>query len=141
MKDRPAGVTMIVILFFVLGGLSLLWSGLVFGVGGVGSLVGGLLGAERVAGFGDSTAWSGFLGLLAAVLQIVVAFGLLGMMRWAWVLALVGVGVTVIQGIVGMFTGGLYGFMCGGIGLIIPAIILIYLLRPGIRKAFENQNS
>jgi len=127
---------MIVILYFILGFLSLLWSGLVFGIGGISSLFGGLFGAEQVAGFGDTTAWSGFLGLLSAVLQIVVAFGLLGMLRWAWYLALIGAGVTVVQGIVGMFTGGLYGFMCGGIGLVVPVIILIYLLQPGVRKSF-----
>ena len=148
MKDRPAGVTMIVILYFVLGFLSLLWSGLAFGVGGLSSLVGGLFGADQLAVFGDSTAWTGFLGLLAAVLQIVVAFGLLGMMRWAWALALVGVGVTVIQGIAGMFTGGLYGFMCGSLGLIVPLrvarvedlsrllaseVVLVYLVVAGDR--------
>ena len=136
MKERPAGVTLIVILFFVLGIVSLLWSGLLFGVGGLSAFLGGIFGGGPVAAFGTSTAWSGFLGLIGAVLQIVVAFGLLGMRKWAWYLALIGVGVTLIQGLFGMFGGGIFGFMCGSIALILPVIILIYLLRPAIRKAF-----
>jgi len=45
-EQRPAGITLIVILFFVLGSLSLLWSGLIFGWGGLSSLFGGLFGGE-----------------------------------------------------------------------------------------------
>ena len=139
MERRPAGITMIVILFFLLGGLSLLWSGLIFGVGGISSLFGGLFGAEPVTAYGQSTAWSGFLGLITAVVQIVVAFGLLGMKKWAWILALVGAGLTVFQGLVGIFNGGVFAFMCGSIGLVLPLIILIYLLNPEIRSAFDAQ--
>ena len=136
MKERPAGVTIIVILYFILGFLSLLWSALVLGIGGLSSLFGNLFTAEGLLSFGAETAWTGYLGLFAAVVQIVVAFGLLGMLRWAYVLALIGVGITIVQGLVGMFGGGMFGFMCGSIGLIIPIIILVYLLRPAIRKAF-----
>jgi hypothetical protein len=133
---RPTGITVIAIVFIVLAVLSLLWSGLVFGVGGLSSLVGGLFGAGSVAAFGTSSAWSGFLGIITAGVQFVVAFGLLAMKKWAWILALIGVGLTVFQGVVGLFSGGIFGFMCGGLGLVIPVIILIYLLRPTIRSAF-----
>ena len=136
MNKRPAGITVIVILFFLLGTLALLWSGLIFGIGGLSSFFGGLFGAEQVTTLGETTAWSGFLGLINAVVQIVVAFGLLGMKKWAWTLALIGLGLTVIQGIVGIFSGGLFAFMCGSIGLILPALMLVYMLRPRIRSAF-----
>ena len=134
---RPTGITIIAIVYIVLAILSLLWSGLVFGVGGLSSLVGGLFGAESVAAFGASTGWAGFVGIITAVVQLAVAFGLLAMKKWAWILALIGVALTVIQGVVGLFAGGVFGFMCGGLGLIIPVIILIYLLRPSIRSAFD----
>lgn len=133
---RPAGITILAILYFLLGGLSLLWSGLIFGVGGLGSLFGGLFGAEQIAASGQATAWTGFFGLFTAVIQLVVAFGLLGMKRWAWTLALLGAGLTVLQGVVGIFNGGAFAFMCGSIGLLMPIIILVYLLRPGVRNAF-----
>jgi len=133
---RPAGVTLIAILFIALAVLSLLWSGLVFGVGGLGSLFAGLFGAQNVAALGVSSAWSGFLGILAAGVQLVVGIGLLSLKKWAWILALFGVGLTVVQGIVGIFGGGPFAFMCGSLGLIIPVAILIYLLVPGTRQLF-----
>jgi len=136
MKKRPAGVTIIVVLYFLLGGLSLLWSGLIFGIGGLGTLFGNLFGAGQIAAHAESTAWSGFFGLITACVQIVVAFGLLGMKKWAWVLALVGVALTVLQGIIGIYNGGALAFMCGSIGLLFPVVILIYLLQPGVRASF-----
>jgi len=134
--SRPTGVTILAILYIVLAVLSLLWSGLVFGLGGLGSLFGGLFGASNVAALGTSSAWSGFVGILGALVQITVAIGLLSMKRWAWILALVGVVLTVVQGIAGILGGGPFAFMCGILGLAIPVGILIYLLRPGIRQAF-----
>jgi hypothetical protein len=136
MSDRPSGVTILAILYLILGLISLLWSGLVFGFGGLSSLFGGLFGADQIASFGDTTAWSGFVGLIGAAVQIVVALGLLRMKKWSWILALIGVAVALIQGLVFMFSDGLFGFMCGSLSLIIPVIILIYLLRPSIRDTF-----
>jgi uncharacterized membrane protein (DUF2068 family) len=119
--------------------LSLVWSGLVFGLGGLGSFFGGLFGADNVTALGTSSAWSGFLGILTAVAQIVVAIGLMGMKKWAWFLALASVALTVVQGIVGIFGGGPFALMCGILGLAIPVGILVYLLLPGIRQAFGIQ--
>ena len=138
-ERRPVGVAVVAALFYFLGILSLLWSLLVFGVGGFSSFFGSLLGAEQMAAFGDATAWSGFLGLFSAALQIAVGFGLLGMKKWAWFVALIAVGLTVLQGIVGIFTGGLYAFMCGILTVMIPIAILIYLLLPSTRRAFRMQ--
>jgi hypothetical protein len=134
---RPTGITVIAILYVLLAILSLLWSGLVFGIGGLGTLVGGLFGAENLASSATVSAWAGFLGIIAAIVQFAIAIGLLSMKKWAWILALIGVAVTVIQGIVGIFGGGPFAFMCGILGLLVPAGILVYLLRPSIREAFE----
>jgi hypothetical protein len=136
MKQRPLGISIIAVAYIILAILSLVWSGLVFGLGGLTSLFGGLLGAESVAAFGVSNAWSGFVGILAASVQFVTAFGLLAMKKWAWILALAGVVLTVVEGMIGVFTGGPFGFMCGSLGLIVPAIILVYLLLNSTRQAF-----
>jgi len=133
---RPTGITVIAVVYIILALLSLLWSGLVFGVGGLSSLFGGPFGAESMAAFGAASGWSGFVGIIVAVVQIVIAIGLLSMRHWAWILALVGVVLTVIQGIIGIFSGGPFAFMCGLMGLAIPLAILIYLLQPGVRQAF-----
>ncbi len=135
--ERPTGITIIAIAYFVLGFLSLLWSGLVFGLGGIGALFSGLLGAENVAAASTAGAWSGFLGILAAIVQFAVAIGLLKMKKWAWVLALVGVALTVIQGIAGLFSGGPFAFMCGLLGLLVPVLILVYLLTGKVRRVFD----
>ena len=139
MKERPVGVSVIAVAYIILAILSLLWSGLVFGVGGLSSLFGGLFGAESVAAFGVSSGWSGFVGIITAIVQFVVAFGLLTMKKWAWGLALVGVALTAGQGLGGILGGGPFAFMCGILGLAIPVGILIYLLRPGIRQTFGIQ--
>jgi hypothetical protein len=136
MKARPLGISIIAVAYILLAILSLVWSGIVFGVGGLTSLFGGLFGADSVAAFGASSGWSGFVGILAAILQFVIAFGLLTMKRWAWFLALAGVALTVIEGFIGVFSGGPFAFMCGILGLFIPAAILVYLLLNSTRQAF-----
>jgi hypothetical protein len=132
---RPTGVTIIAVIYILLAVLSLLWSGLVFGVGGLSTFFGGLFGAESIAAFGASSAWSGFFGIIAAIVQFAVAIGLLSMRKWAWFLALIGVALTVIEGVIGLFSGGALGFMCGSLGLVIPVAMLIYLLS-SVRGAF-----
>ena len=76
------------------------------------------------------------MGILIALVQFAIALGLLAMKKWAWVLALAGVTLTVIEGIIGMFTSGPFGLMCGSLGLTIPAFILVYLRLPRTRQAF-----
>jgi len=133
---RPKGITVIAVLYIILAVLSLLWSGLVLGVGGLSSLFGGLFGAEGAATFGTSTTWAGIVGIAAAIVQFIVAFGLLAMKRWARTLALIGVVVTVVEGVLGMLGGGPFALVCGLLGLAIPLGILLYLLRPGVKRAF-----
>ena len=136
MSNRPTGITLLAIVFFILGGLSLMWSLLVFGFGGVSWLTGTIFDATGMQSFGSTSTWQGFLGLLSAAVQIVVGIGLLGLKPWAWILAFVGVAITVVQGIIGIFGGGFFAICCGILGLLIPAGILFYLLRPDVRKAF-----
>ena len=136
MEERPVGISIIAVAYILLAIFSLVWSGIVFGVGGLTSLFGGLFGADSVAAFGASSGWSGFVGILAAIVQFVIAFGLLAMKKWAWFLALAGVVLTVVEGFVGVFSGGPFGFMCGILGLMIPVIILVYLLLKSTREAF-----
>jgi hypothetical protein len=137
MKNRPAGITIIAIVFLILGVFSLLWSGLIFGFGGLRALFGGVFSAEQMAAAGAAGAWAGFLGMITALIQIVTGFGLLAMKKWAYILAMIAVGLSVLQGIFGMFSGGIFSFMCGSLGLVIPVIVLVYLLTPGIRSNFR----
>ena len=136
MEKRPTGISVLFWVYLILGILSLLWSGMVLGIGGLSSLIGGTFGLENVFDFGSTSAWSGYIGIITAMVQIITAFGLASMKKWAWVLAIIAVVLTVLQGVLGIFAGGMFAFICGSLGLILPAIILFYLLRPDIRTAF-----
>ena len=136
MQKRPTGITVLFWIYLILGILSLVWGVMVLGLGGLSALVGGTFGLDSVSAFGNTSAWSGYIGIITAVVQIIVAFGLSSMKKWAWILAIIGVILTIIQGILGIFAGGMFAFICGSLGLIVPAIILFYLLRPDIRAIF-----
>jgi hypothetical protein len=136
MKTRPTGVAVIALFFILLGVFSLVWSGLVFGVGGLTSAVSGLFGAESINAAASSGMWSGFLGIFAAIVQIAVGIGLLGMKTWSWYLAVIAIGLSVIQGLVGMFGGGTFALLCGALWLLIPVGVLVYLARGSMRELF-----
>ena len=135
-KRRPTGVTLLAIVFILLGLLSLFWSLLVFGFGATTGIVGALFGDDVLATVGGAQTINGIVGVIGAVIDLVVAYGLLALKRWAWLLALVGVGISVVSGVLGLFSGGFVAVCCGVIGLIIPAGILYYLLQPEVRQAF-----
>ncbi len=136
MQQRPTGITVLALVYILLASLSLLWSLFVFGFGGVAAAFGSLFGAESVATTGINSVVSGTLGIITAIVQLIVAFGLWKLRPWAWLLAIVAVGLNVVGGALGVFSGGLWTFCCGLFGLIIPVGILIYLFRPDVKRAF-----
>ena len=135
-KQRPAGITILATLFIILGLLSLFWGMLVFGVGAATGLTGAIFGAENMRSFGSTNFWGGIVSVAGGVLDLIVAFGLMALKKWAWALALIGVAVNVITGVLGLLNGGFFALFCGLLGLVIPGIILYYLMRPDVRAAF-----
>lgn len=135
-NQRPAGITFLAVAFILLGLLSLFWSLLVFGVGAATGITGAIFGADSMRAFGSSNFWGGIIGVAGAVLDLIIAYGLLGLKKWAWMLALIGVAVNVITGITGLMSGGIFALCCGLLGLVVPGIILYYLMRPDVRAAF-----
>ena len=95
MKIRPTGITLIGLLFLALGALSFLWSLLVFGVGGVSSLFTTIFSFSPTI---SSSLWSGLLGMLTAAVQFAAGIGLLRLSGWAWYLAIIAVGLSVLRG-------------------------------------------
>jgi len=134
--QRPTGVTLLAIAFIILGLLSLFWSMLVFGFGAATGVTGALFGDDVMKTVGGAQTINGLVGVVGAIVDLIVAYGLLALKRWAWLLALVGVGISVVSGVLGLFSGGFVAVCCGIIGLIIPAAILYYLLQPDVRRAF-----
>ena len=134
--ERPSGVTILAIIYILLGLLSLVWSLLVFGVGAVTGLTGAIVGAENMTSFGSANFWGGIIGVAGAMLDFIIAYGLLNLRPWGWMLALIGLAITVITGVLGLMSGGFFAICCGILGLLVPAGILFYLLQPEVRKAF-----
>ncbi len=136
-SGRPGGITLLGILFIILGLFSILWGALVLAVGSVSWLFGAVASADQMAAFGSNSVLQAALGIGGGILQLVVAFGLLALKKWAWLLAFIAIAASVVQGIVGIFSGaGFFGICCGLIGLIIPVWIVAYLLRKDVRAAF-----
>ena len=135
-SERPSGVTILAVIYILLGLLSLVWSLLVFGVGAVTGLTGAIVGAENMTSFGSANFWGGIIGVAGAMLDFIIAYGLLNLRPWGCMLALIGLAITVITGVLGLMSGGFFAVCCGILGLLVPAGILYYLLRPDVRKAF-----
>lgn len=136
MNKRPRGIAYLGIFFILLGILSLCWSGFVLGMGAFSATFGQMLGAMRLGAFGSNATWQGLIGLAAAGVQIVVGGGLLALKRSAWMLAFLAIALNVAQGVVGMLGGGFFAICCGAFWLLVPLGILVYLLTPGVRRAF-----
>ena len=128
--SRPVGITILAVVFIMLSILSLLWGVLVLGV------------------VGDSTTLStafpnlspeisknfrvGLFAIVTAVVQFAVAIGLLKIKSWAWYLAIIATGLTIVQGVLGMSSGGISVTFFGFTGILVPAGILVYLMQPKI---------
>ena len=136
MRQRPTGIAILALIFMGLGILSFLWSLFVFGFGGITTTVGALFGASGWSSSGVSNVVGGVIGMTTAIVQFIVAFGLWRLRPWAWILALIAVGLSVVNGVMGMFGGGFFTFCCGAFGLLIPLGLLIYLFSLGVRRAF-----
>lgn len=136
MRNVPRGVKILAGVYIVLAVLSILWSLLVFGVGGLAVMTASVFGSDPGSSFGSARVVAGLSGIVIAGLQLVVGIGLLTLKRWAWLLAVVVAGLTLAEGIIGMFGGGLLAFCCGGLGIAIPAGIVVYLFQGRVRKAF-----
>ncbi|MGB2621207.1 MAG: hypothetical protein WA857_18015 [Candidatus Acidiferrum sp.] len=136
--QRPAGVTILAVLAFLIGGLLLL--------GGVVALLGGALlthlassgGLRMLAGVGSAIIGIMFLGF--AVIYIVDAVGLLQVANWARILTIVLVVLSLVQSafrllrlLAHLHPVGLF------FTLIVAAIdvwILVYLFKPDVKQAF-----
>ncbi len=135
MKARPTGITIIAFYYIILGLLFLLLGVTYLGIGAMTSLTESLFGNSIIPSGGDTT--NALVITLTAAVQLAVGIGLFGMKKWAWYLALIGIGLSVLQGISGIAGGGMFALVCGGAGLIIPIIVLVYLLSQDIRNAFD----
>lgn len=127
--SRPTGITILAVVFIFLSILSIVWSVLVLSVSDSMKLSTILvsLGPDITKNFRV-----GMFGVVTAVIQFVVAIGLLKIKSWAWYLAIIATGLTIVQGVLGMSSGGISVVVFGFTSILVPVGIFIYLMQPKI---------
>jgi hypothetical protein len=112
--QRPLGITILAVLAFIGG---------IFGL--IGAL--GLLTASPIYGI---------IALVIAVAYLAFGYGAWTLQPWAWMLGLVIAGAGILLQILYLFLISGYSIVNVIVGAIIPAIIIYYLMTPGVKKAF-----
>ena len=114
--QRPLGITILAVLAFIGG-------------------VFGLIGAFPLLTGANSMIY-GIIALLIAVAYLAFGYGAWTLQPWAWMLGLVIAGAGILIQILYLFLIPGYNIVSVIIGAIIPAIIIYYLMTPGVRRAF-----
>jgi len=137
--ERPTGVTIIAVLYFI-GTAILGLFGLLFIVGG--SMLSGLAqsGGPGSAIFAAGGALVGAVFLVLALLELVIGIGFIKLQNWARVVAIVLTGIAVLFGVLGLFSllahVMVFALMIRLIILAIQIWILVYLFKPHVKQAF-----
>lgn len=136
---RPIGITILAILQVV--------SGAVFLLAATTLLLGNQSDASRQAlamahltASRDTLISVGVFSLIIGGLQLVVALGLWQLKPWAWVLAALASGASVVSSVLSVVNGERI-LQEQQIALAVSLIILVYLITPGVREAFFSKRA
>jgi hypothetical protein len=147
--NRPTGVTVIAILYFVVAGFCILGGlGMILGGGFLASIVsqsqanGSGAGAGLIAGMGAAL---GIGFLIGSAIPILLGWGLLKLKEWARIIVIVFASLGLVLGVLGLL-GALAHFAVIllfwlVVRLAINGCILWYLLQPDVKAAFQSPQS
>jgi hypothetical protein len=121
MSERPLGVTILGILW-ILGGLLML----------VGGFVGGAI--LSVAGLGSIGAAMGVIFFIIGIVDLLLGVGCFLAWSWVWIVGVIFSAISILVGLVSLFTSGLSALL----GIVIAAIILWYLFQPQVKAYFGS---
>lgn len=131
MNQRPTGVTILAILAFVGGILSILGALTLLGLGGI--LAG--------AGFGGLAVFFGIYALVWGALALWIGWGFWQLRpsawRWGIILMVIGAVITIVQIPLG-YSGGIAS---AAISVAIDLAVIYYLTTPAVRAAFGQSTS
>ncbi len=125
--SRPTGVTILAILAIVVGLLNILAGAVLLG-GAMPSAYASAAAAFRVAGIA---------ALIIGLAYIVFAVGAFRLRPWAWGLGVVLAILTIVGDVLQLGAGSSGASIAG---IVIAAIILVYLFQPGVRTAFGQRH-
>ena len=124
---RPTGVAILASLLIVIGILGVL--------GGVSYLsLTQMAPAEALTGLPPTTL--GWLNIAVGAIALVVGWGMWALKRWAWLLAIAVTVVRLFFEILKLLEPNL--MLAGALGIVISAVIIWYLLRPEVKRAFAR---
>ena len=137
--QRPSGITVLAILYFVSGGLSLAMSCLAMAVGNWLTVKAELPGyfpallAPASAFRGQLAFWLGLIGTTAALFKLIAAVGLWTLQPWGWRLALFSGTLKLVTHVVAANRRAITP--AGTVSALVNGAILIYLSRPYVQRA------
>ena len=137
--QRPSGITVLAILYFVSGGLSLVMSCFAMVVGNWLAVKAEQPGyfpalmAPASAFRGQLAFWLGLIGTAAALFKLVAAVGLWTLQPWGWRLALFSGVLKLVTHVVAVNRRAITP--AGVVGALVNGAILVYLSMPHVQRA------
>ncbi len=131
--SRPTGVTILAVLQLITSILSV--------IAGITALVareaiseqlgsGSTASPELAAGLPVGLGW---FFLLIGAFGLVLAWGLFTLKGWAWLITLIFQGLNILSHLASLSSGKAGGAV---LGIVIAGVIIYYLLRPDVKRAF-----
>ena len=134
--QRPTGVTILAVIQMIGGVLSLLIgiSSLFFGGLAVSGVANNTAGAEAAAEVGPLMVAGGGLAIFTGLVGLIAGYGLFTLKGWGWSLAVVFSIINIGHNLLGILQGA--NIPGGIVGIVISGLILYYLYRPNVKRAF-----
>ena len=117
--NRPTGISILAILE-IFGGIVAIISGLLIAIAG-SSILGGL---------GNIL---GIVAIISGLFAVAVGYGFWTGAKWSWWLAIIIYALGIISSLASIVVGSILSV----IGLIIEALLLYYITRPGVKSWFN----
>ena len=140
--QRPPGIAIVAILYFISGGLSLATSCFAMVAGSWLTAIAARPGylspllVQASAFRGEYAFWLGLVGTGASLFKLVAATGLWMLQPWAWRLALIGGALKLVTHLVAVTRGAITP--TGVVGALVNAAVLVYLSTPHVRRALSG---
>jgi hypothetical protein len=124
---RPTGITILAILGFIDGIIFIGLGGLIVGVSNST-----ILASYGYGAYSGAFAVIGGLAIIIGLFALVVGWGMITGKGWAWILALILYSLGGLVGLLFLVGGSATGFVI----VLIEAILIWYMFRPGVKAYF-----
>jgi hypothetical protein len=131
-----AGFSVIALLMFIMGMISIMWGIALSEIGGMSWLNDLVFLGSRQA-WGSSALGFGTLSILIGIVEIITSFGLFARKNWARMAALITSGISIAISLLGLIRGSFFSLL----GVVLPAAVIFYLLSNRQAKKSSKKSS